>query len=152
MKGSSHIYAHTHSPPNPLPSRLPRSIKQSSTCCARVRAKSLQSCPTLCDPMDFGPPRLLGPRDSPRQEHWGGLPCAPPGDLPNTGIEPASLTSLALTGGFFTTSTTWELHTQHGKNNNHTGIVTRMFKTLAWKTTAPLEPGYLTHCWTLFLD
>ena len=87
-----------------------------------------------------------------RPKHWSGLPCPPPGDLPNTGIEPASLTSLALTGGFFTTSTTWELHTQHGKNNNHTGIVTRMFKTLAWKTTAPLEPGYLTHCWTLFLD
>ena len=30
-----------------------------------VRAKSLQSCPTLCDPMDCSPPRLLCPRDSP---------------------------------------------------------------------------------------
>ena len=26
-----------------------------------------------------------------RQEHWNGLPCPPPGDLPNTGIEPRSL-------------------------------------------------------------
>ena len=24
-----------------------------------------------------------------RQEYWGGLPCPPPGDLPNPGIEPA---------------------------------------------------------------
>ena len=43
-----------------------------------------------------------------RQEHWGGLLCPPPGDLPNPGIEPASLKSLALAGRFFTTSATWE--------------------------------------------
>ena len=29
----------------------------------------------------------------PRQEHWSGLPCPPPGDLPNPGIEPRSLVS-----------------------------------------------------------
>ena len=43
-----------------------------------------------------------------RQENWSGLPCPPAGDLPNPGIETASLTSPALTGGFFTTSATWE--------------------------------------------
>ena len=26
-----------------------------------------------------------------RQEYWCGLPCPPPGDLPDTGIKPASL-------------------------------------------------------------
>ena len=26
-----------------------------------------------------------------KQEYWSGLPCPPPGDLPNPGIEPASL-------------------------------------------------------------
>ena len=31
-----------------------------------------------------------------------------PGDLPNPGIEPMSLTSPALVGGFFTTSAAWE--------------------------------------------
>ena len=31
----------------------------------------------------------------------------PPGDLPNPGIEPASLMSPALAGRFFTTSTTY---------------------------------------------
>ena len=25
-----------------------------------------------------------------RQEHWRGLPCPPPGDLPDPGIEPGS--------------------------------------------------------------
>ena len=43
-----------------------------------------------------------------RQEYWSGLPCPLPGDLPNPGIEPASLMSPALTGEFFTTSATWE--------------------------------------------
>ena len=36
------------------------------------------------------------------------VPCPPPGDLPNPGIEPTSHTSLALAGGFFTTNTIWE--------------------------------------------
>jgi len=31
----------------------------------------------------------------PRQEYWSGLPFSPPGDLPDSGIEPGSLTSLA---------------------------------------------------------
>ena len=43
-----------------------------------------------------------------RQEYLSGLPCPPPGDLPHPGIEPESLTSPALAGGFFTTSATWE--------------------------------------------
>ena len=45
-----------------------------------------------------------------RQEYWSGLLCPPPGDLPDQGIEPMSLKSTALTGGFFTTSTAWEAH------------------------------------------
>ena len=43
-----------------------------------------------------------------RQEYWNGLPCPAPGDIPNPGIEPMSLTSPALAGGFFTTSATWK--------------------------------------------
>ena len=31
-----------------------------------------------------------------RQEYWSGLPCPPPGDLPDSGIEPASPVSPAL--------------------------------------------------------
>ena len=33
-----------------------------------------------------------------RQEIWSGLPCPPPGDLPNPGIEPTSFVSPALAG------------------------------------------------------
>ena len=43
------------------------------------------------------------------QEYWSGLPCSPPGDLPDPGIDPMSLKSPALAGGFFTTSATWEV-------------------------------------------
>ena len=31
-----------------------------------------------------------------RQEYWSGLPCPPPGDLPDPGIEPASSVAPAL--------------------------------------------------------
>ena len=41
-----------------------------------------------------------------RQEYWSGLPCPPPGDLPDPGIEPPSLMSPTLVGRFFTTSVT----------------------------------------------
>ena len=44
---------------------------------------------------------------SSRQEYWSGLPCPPPENLSNPGIEPASLMSPALADEFFTTSTTW---------------------------------------------
>ena len=42
---------------------------------------------------------------TPWQEYWSGLPCPPPGDLPNPGIEPMSpeSESPALASGFFTT-------------------------------------------------
>ena len=53
-----------------------------------------------------------------RQESWSGLPCPPPGDLPDPGIECASLTSPALASQFFTTSTTWELHHLKGHQSN----------------------------------
>ena len=43
-----------------------------------------------------------------RQEYWSGLPCPPPGDLPNPGIEPTVLMSPALAGRSFNTGATWE--------------------------------------------
>ena len=46
-----------------------------------------------------------------RQKYWSGLPYPPPGNLSNLGIKPGSLTSFALAGMFFTTSTTWESRT-----------------------------------------
>ena len=46
----------------------------------------------------------------PRQACWSGVPFPSPGDLPDPGIELTSLTSLALAGEFFATSTTSEAH------------------------------------------
>ena len=52
---------------------------------------SVQSCPTLSDPIDCSPPsRILCPWNYSRQEYWSGLPFLSPGDLPNPGIEPES--------------------------------------------------------------
>ena len=46
----------------------------------------------------------------PRQEYWSGLPFPSPGELPNPGIKPTSLTSPELAGRFFlTTSANWEV-------------------------------------------
>jgi len=47
-------------------------------------------------------------QESHGQEYWSGLPCPPAGNLPDPGIEPTFLTSPALTGRFFTTSTAWK--------------------------------------------
>ena len=71
-----------------------------------MHAKLLQLWLTFCDP-DCSYQGLLSMGFS-RQEYWSGLPCPPPGDLPHSGIEPASLISPSLAGGFFTTSATWE--------------------------------------------
>ena len=38
-----------------------------------------------------------------RQEYWSGLPCSPPGHLPDPGMEHVPLTSPTLAGEFFTT-------------------------------------------------
>ena len=41
---------------------------------AAAAAKSLQSCPTLCNPIDGSPPGSPQSLGFSRQEHWSGLP------------------------------------------------------------------------------
>ena len=53
-----------------------------------------------------------------RQEYWSGLPCPPPGDLPDPGIEPGSSGSPALVGRLFTTRATWEALTPRNSEDN----------------------------------
>ena len=67
---------------------------------------SHQGSPILCNVACQLPPFM---RLS-RQEYWSGFPCLPPVDLLDPEIEPVSLRSPALAGGFFTTSTSWEAH------------------------------------------
>ena len=52
-------------------------------CCCLVVSDAL--CPN-----ELQPSRLLCPWGFSRQEYWSGLPCSPPGDFPNPGVEPRS--------------------------------------------------------------
>ena len=82
----------------------------------------------VCCCLDAKPCLMLCPRTEacqappsmrlPKQEDWGGLPSPPPGDLPDLGIEPASLVSPALAGGFLTTSH-WFINTQMPHRRAH---------------------------------
>ena len=56
-----------------------------SVCYKKVLCLVAQPCPTLCDPMDCGPPGSSVHGDL-RREYWWGFPCPPPGDLPNPGL------------------------------------------------------------------
>ena len=56
-----------------------------------------------------------------QQEYWSKLPFPSLGDLPQPGIEPASLASpvsLALAGGFFTTVPPGKPYSLHGRKQN----------------------------------
>ena len=55
-------------------------------CVCLCRCQVAQLCLILCDPMDCSPARLLCPWGFSRQEYWSRLPCPPPGDLPNQGL------------------------------------------------------------------
>ena len=71
---------------------MPPALSQPLYC---VYAKSLQSYPTLCNPMSVARQAALSMGFS-RQEYWSGLTCPPPGDLPNSGKEPTSPAASAL--------------------------------------------------------
>ena len=76
-----------------------------------------QSCPTLRYPMDCSLPGS-SVHETLQAKYWSGLPCPPPGDLPDPGIEPTSLMSPELAGSFFTTSTTWESYSLKSINQS----------------------------------
>ena len=53
---------------------------------------TMKSCPTLCNPMDSSLHQAPPSMGFSRQEYWSGLPFPSPGNLPNPGIKPRSLT------------------------------------------------------------
>ena len=67
-----------------------------------MHVKSLQSCLTLCNPMDCSPPgsSVQGILQA-RILKWVAISFS--GDLPNPGIKPMSFVAPALAGRFFTT-------------------------------------------------
>ena len=60
-----------------------------------MHAKSLQSCPTLCDPWTVPNQATLSMGFS-TQEYWSGLSFPPPKDLPDPRIKPACPDAPAL--------------------------------------------------------
>ena len=85
-------------------------LKQSGTesqMNVRARVLSSFSRAQLCDPMDDSPSgsSVQGILQAKILE-WVAMPSSR--DLPRARIKPLSLTSPALVGGFFTTSTMWE--------------------------------------------
>ena len=71
-------------------------------------------------PYGLQPARLLCPWDFPGKNTGVGCHALLRGNLPDSGIEHRSLKSLALAGGFFTTSATLEAHIcmyLHGKTS-----------------------------------
>ena len=58
-------------------------------CCAVL---SHSVVPSSLRPRGLEPARLLCPWGFSKQEYWSGLPCPPPGHLPNPGIQPRSPT------------------------------------------------------------
>ena len=78
---------------------IPQTITFSLPLTLACGTKSLQLCPTLCDSMNWSPPgsSIHGMGFS-TQEYWSGLPCPPPGSLPDPEIEPASPAAPALQG------------------------------------------------------
>ena len=76
--------------------------------CVCARATLLQSCPTLLDVIYCSLPNssVHGILQAGILE-WVAMPSF--GDLSNPGIKPTFLRSPALSGEFFTTSTTWEV-------------------------------------------
>ena len=109
-----------------------------------VHAKSLQSCPTRCSPVDCSPPDssvhgILQARILER------LPCPPPRGLPDPEIEPTSLMSPTLAGGFFTTSTNWEAPLpahSHSPPNPLPCLYIPKFQSILW-TINQLFPVFL---------
>ena len=75
-----------------------------------------------------------------RQEYWNGLPYPVPGDLPDPGIKPVSLTSPALSDRFFTTSITWEAHGF---------VIYDLYYVEVWSLNNHSVANFYHHKWTL---
>ena len=79
------------------------------TCNANMlSAKSLQLCRTQCDPLDCSLLSSSVHGDSPGENTGENCHALLQGNIPNPGTELMSLTSPALAGEFFMTSTTWK--------------------------------------------
>ena len=90
------------SPPLSSPSPPPLNLSQHQGLFKRV--SSSHQVAKVLDPYRLNKAHQAPlPMGFSRQEYWSGLPCPPPGDLPDPVIKPMSPVTPALAGGFFTT-------------------------------------------------
>ena len=89
-----------------------------------------QSCPTLCSPFGCSPPG----------SSVHGI-LHPPGNLPDPGIKPESLTSPVLASRFFTTSTTWEAPALINLSTKYYNMSSWRIKILAFSHSACTLPA-----------
>ena len=131
--------------------------------CVCVTAKSLQSYLTLCSPLDRSLVACQAPLSMgfSRQEYWSELPWPPPGDLPNTGIEPLTPVAPASQADFlplnyqgspwvlwqlYKYSRTVEIFLENGEIEPWMGKVTRS-KSHSWEVaTLWVRPGTRVPC------
>ena len=91
---------------------LARQAKRKTMCACLVASVVSDSFRSV----GLSPARFLCPWEILQARILEWVMCCLPGDLPDPGIEPASLMSPALAGSFFITSTTWEAQEDdHGK-------------------------------------
>ena len=105
----TYTYLHLPIPHIPIHSSASMDLSNCGSCsplcaCVLSRFSHVWLFMTLCsvahqDPLSKG---------FSRQEYCSGLPCPPPGDLPDPEIELLSLYLFCTSRRFFTTSTTWE--------------------------------------------
>ena len=114
---------------------------------AGVHAKSFQSCPGLCNPIDCSPPgsSVHGILQA-RILEW--LPFSFPGDLPDLGIKALSLRSPALAGRFFTSSTTWKSNVKTTKKIFSLNICLQI-PIGGWPSDPSLSPLRALSLWNL---
>ena len=82
-----------------------------------------------------------------QHEYWSGLPCSPPGNLPDPGIKLVSLTSPALAGCFFTTEPPGKpnLGVKRGKCIQwEEGLLTNCSEAEMWPLCSHTWPGFLS--------
>ena len=111
-----------------------------------------QSCLTLCDPVDYSLPgsSVYGVFQA---RIWTRLTFPTPGNLPDPGIEPVSLVSPALAGGFFTTDLPGKpicvLSFMYTHTHTHTPLP--MVSSLIAQTVKSLPLGQVTRVQSLGL-
>ena len=84
-----------------------------------------------------------------RQEHWSGLPCLPPGDLPHPEAEPRSP---ALAGGFLTIWATRAVHIGYMFNREHFVSANPSFIIYPWLSSPLVTISLFSMSVSLFLS